>query len=265
VVDNLPTALIEKVAELGGGRGSSIGRLALVVGSGTHQADILEVIGRLRSAGHRVRVLFLEAATPALVTRYGSTRRKHPLSDGSQSVLDLIEQERELLEPVRAMADLVIDTTDLNVHQLKARLRDVFGQEGSEGAMQTAITSFGYKHGLPLDVDLVLDCRFLPNPYWVEGLRHQSGLDDEVREYVLGNSLTQDFLARLDDLLDLLLPAYAAEGKSYLTVAFGCTGGQHRSVAIAEEVASRLARRGLKPRLQHRDLPGGRSSAGSAR
>ena len=185
VVDNLPTSLIEKVAELGGGRGSSIGRLALVVGSGTHQADILEVIGRLRAAGHRVRVLFLEAATPVLVSRYGSTRRKHPLSDGSQSVLDLIEQERELLEPVRAMADLVIDTTDLNVHQLKARLRDVFGPEGSEGGMQTAITSFGYKHGLPLDVDLVLDCRFLPNPYWVEGLRHQSGLDDEVREYVL--------------------------------------------------------------------------------
>ena len=257
VVDNLPSSLIEKVAELGGGRGSSIGRLALVVGSGTHQADILEVIGRLRSAGHRVRVLFLEAATPALVSRYGSTRRKHPLSDGSQSVLDLIEQERELLEPVRAMADLVIDTTDLNVHQLKARLRDVFGPEGSEGAMQTAITSFGYKHGLPLDVDLVLDCRFLPNPFWVEGLRHQSGLDDEVREYVVDNSLTQDFLSRLDDLLDLLLPAYAAEGKSYLTIAFGCTGGQHRSVAIAEEVASRLARRGLTPRLQHRDLPGG--------
>jgi UPF0042 nucleotide-binding protein len=258
VVDNLPSALIEKVAELGGGRGSSIGRLALVVGSGTHQADILEVIGRLRSAGHRVRVLFLEAATPVLVSRFGSTRRRHPLSDGSQSLLDLIEQERELLEPVRAMADLVIDTTDLNVHQLKARLRDVFGSEGSEGAMQTAITSFGYKHGLPLDVDLVLDCRFLPNPYWVEGLRHQSGLDEEVREYVLGNGLTQDFLSRLDDLLDLLLPGYAAEGKSYLTIAFGCTGGQHRSVAIAEEVARRLAQRGLTPRLQHRDLPGGR-------
>jgi UPF0042 nucleotide-binding protein len=258
VVDNLPSALIEKVAELGGGRGSSIGRLALVVGTGTHQADILEVIGRLRSAGHRVRVLFLEAATPVLVSRFGSTRRRHPLSDASQSLLDLIEQERELLEPVRAMADLVIDTTDLNVHQLKARLRDVFGSEGSEGAMQTAITSFGYKHGLPLDVDLVLDCRFLPNPYWVEGLRHQSGLDEEVREYVLGNGLTQDFLARLDDLLDLLLPGYAAEGKSYLTIAFGCTGGQHRSVAIAEEVARRLAQRGLTPRLQHRDLPGGR-------
>ena len=257
VVDNLPTALIEKVAELGGGRGSSIGRLALVVGSGTHQADILEVIGRLRATGHRVRVLFLEAATPVLVSRYGSTRRKHPLSDGSQSVLDLIEQERELLEPVRAMADLVVDTTDLNVHQLKARLRDVFGPEGSEGGMQTAITSFGYKHGLPLDVDLVLDCRFLPNPYWVEGLRHQTGLNDEVREYVVGNSLTQDFLSRLDDLLDLLLPAYAAEGKSYLTIAFGCTGGQHRSVAIAEEVARRLARRGITPRLQHRDLPSG--------
>jgi UPF0042 nucleotide-binding protein len=255
VVDNLPTSLIEKVAELGGGRGSSIDHLALVVGTGSHQSDITDVIGRLRRAGHRVRVLFLEAATPVLVSRFGSTRRKHPLSDGSQSVLDLIEQERELLEPVRAIADLVIDTSDLNVHQLKARLHDAFGREAPEGGMQTAITSFGFKHGLPLDVDLVLDCRFLPNPYWEEGLRHQSGLDEDVREYVLANEITQDFLARLDDLLDLLLPAYEAEGKSYLTIAFGCTGGQHRSVAIAEEVARRLAQRGVSPRVQHRDLP----------
>ena len=156
------------------------------------------------------------------------------------------------------MADLVIDTTDLNVHQLKARLRELFGPEGSDGGMQTAITSFGYKHGLPLDVDIVLDCRFLPNPYWVEGLRHQTGLDDDGPGVRARHSLTQDFLARLDDLLDLLLPAYAAEGKSYLTIAFGCTGGQHRSVAMAEEVAGRLAPAGLEPRVQHRDLPGGR-------
>ncbi len=254
VVDNLPSSLIEKVTELGSARGSSIDHLALVVGSGAHQADIGEVIGRLRVAGHRVRVLFLEASTPELVKRYGSTRRKHPLSDGSQSVLDLIEQERALLEPVRAMADLVIDTTGLNVHQLKGRLTDAFGEEVPAAGMQTTITSFGYKHGLPLDVDLVLDCRFLPNPYWVEALRHRTGLDADVRDYVLDQLTTQDFLARLEDLLELLLPAYEAEGKSYLTLAFGCTGGRHRSVAIAEELARRLRRRGLAPTVQHRDL-----------
>jgi UPF0042 nucleotide-binding protein len=255
VVDNLPTSLIEKVTELGSGRGSSIDRLALVVGSGAHQADIVDVIGRLRESGHRVRVLFLEANTPELVNRYGSTRRKHPLSDGNQSVLDLIEQERDVLEPVRAISDVVIDTTDLNVHQLKARIVDLFGHDLAESGMQTSVVSFGYKHGLPLDVDLVLDCRFLPNPYWVEALRHHTGLDDEVRDYVLANPLTEDFLRRLDELLDLVLPAYGAEGKSYLTLAFGCTGGHHRSVAIAEEVARRMRRRGYSPRVQHRDLP----------
>jgi len=255
VVDNLPTSLIEKVSELGGGRGSSTDHLALVVGSGGHQADITEVVPRLRAEGHRVRIMFLEASTPEIVRRYGSTRRKHPLSDGSQSVMDLIEYERDLLEPVRAIADLVIDTSDLNVHQLKARLTDVFGEEVPEAGMQVAVTSFGFKHGLPLDVDLVLDCRFLPNPYWVEGLRHHSGLEPEVEQYVLDNDLTQEFLGRLDDLLELLLPAYEAEGKSYLTVAFGCTGGRHRSVAIAEEVAKRLRKQGREPRVHHRDLP----------
>jgi len=254
VVDNLPTSLIEKVAELGGSRGSSIEHLALVVGSGSHQADIAEVVDRLRDDGHRVRILFLEASTPEIVRRYGSTRRKHPLSSGAQSVLDLIEQERALLEPVRAMADVVIDTSEMNVHQLKTRLQSVFGEEVPENGMQTAVTSFGFKHGLPLDVDLVLDCRFLPNPYWVEALRHHTGLEPEVEQYVLGQEVTQDFLQRLDALLDLLLPAYEAEGKSYLTLAFGCTGGRHRSVAIAEEVARRLRQRGLSPRVQHRDL-----------
>jgi RNase adapter protein RapZ len=255
VVDNLPTSLIEKVAELGGGRGSTIDHLALVVGSGVHQADITEVVPRLRADGHRVRILFLEASTPEIVKRYGSTRRKHPLSDGSQSVMDLIEYERDLLEPVRGIADIVVDTSDLNVHQLKARLTDTFGEEVPEAGMQVAVVSFGFKHGLPLDVDLVLDCRFLPNPYWVEGLRHHTGLEPEVEQYVLENEVTQDFLARLDDLLDLLLPAYEGEGKSYLTLAFGCTGGRHRSVAITEEVAKRLRKGGREPRVQHRDLP----------
>jgi UPF0042 nucleotide-binding protein len=254
VVDNLPSSLIEKVAELGSAPGSKTQRLALVVGSGPHQADIIDVVGRLRTGGHIVRILFLEAADSELVRRYGSTRRKHPLSDGTGTVLDAIQDERTLLEPVKGEADVVIDSTDLNVHQLKARLVDLFGVESPANGMQTTITSFGYKHGLPLDVDIVLDCRFLPNPYWVERLRDQTGLDEPVREYVLGQPATGAFLDQLDDLFDLLLPAFAAEGKSYLTVGIGCTGGRHRSVVMSEELAVRLRRKGYEPRVQHRDV-----------
>ena len=254
VVDNLPSSLIEKVAELGSAPGSKTQRLALVVGSGPHQADIIDVVGRLRAGGHIVRILFLEASDSELVRRYGSTRRKHPLSDGTGTVLDAIQEERTLLEPVKGEADVVIDSTDLNVHQLKARLIDLFGVESPVNGMQTTITSFGYKHGLPLDVDIVLDCRFLPNPYWVERLRDQTGLEEPVREYVLGQPATGAFLDKLDDLFDLLLPAFAAEGKSYLTVGIGCTGGRHRSVVMSEELAVRLRRKGYEPRVQHRDV-----------
>jgi UPF0042 nucleotide-binding protein len=254
VVDNLPSALIEKVAELGGSPGSTSEHLALVVGSGPHQADIIDVMGRLRLAGHRVRMLFLDASDAELVRRYGSTRRKHPLGDAGITVLDAIQTERELLEPVKGEADVVIDSTDLNVHQLKARLVDLFGVESQAAGMQTTITSFGYKHGLPLDVDIVFDCRFLPNPYWVERLRDHTGLEAPVREFVLSQPATGAFLEKLDDLFELLLPAYAAEGKSYLTVGIGCTGGRHRSVVLAEELARHLRRKGYEPRVQHRDV-----------
>jgi RNase adapter protein RapZ len=254
VVDNLPSALIEKVAELGGSPGSTSEHLALVVGSGPHQADIIDVMGRLRLAGHRVRMLFLDASDAELVRRYGSTRRKHPLGDAGITVLDAIQAERELLEPVKGEADVVIDSTDLNVHQLKARLVDLFGVESQAAGMQTTITSFGYKHGLPLDVDIVFDCRFLPNPYWVERLRDHTGLEAPVREFVLSQPATGAFLDKLDDLFELLLPAYAAEGKSYLTVGIGCTGGRHRSVVLAEELARHLRRKGYEPRVQHRDV-----------
>jgi len=149
---------------------------------------------------------------------------------------------------------VVIDTTELNVHQLRDRMLALFGDETPEAGMQTTVLSFGYKHGLPLDTDLVIDCRFLPNPHWVEDLRPLTGLDEPVRDYVLGQPLTGQFLAQVDDLLTMLLPAYVAEGKSYLTVAFGCTGGRHRSVAIAESVARSLREKGFDLRVAHRDV-----------
>jgi RNase adapter protein RapZ len=253
VVDNLPTSLVRTIVDLASVPGSAIERLALVVGTSPQQADILDAIDGLRSGGHRVRIVYLETSTPELVKRYGSTRRRHPLAEDS-SLLEAIARERELLEPVKAQADIVIDTTALTIHQLKARLTELFAEESTTAGMQTAIVSFGYKHGLPLDVDIVLDCRFLPNPFWDERLRHLTGLDPAVRDYVLDQPETEPFVERIEDLLVLLVPAFEKEGKSYLTIAFGCTGGQHRSVTVAEEVARRLVRRGVALRVQHRDL-----------
>ncbi len=254
VVDNLPVELLDKIVELGSWPGS-FSKLGLVIGPTAHPESVLEVVCRLK-VRHRVRVMFLDAATPVLVKRYGSSRRKHPLDDGTAGMVETIERERALLEPVKAEADLVVDTSDLNVHQLKALVSHTFGAESGIVALQVAVTSFGFKHGLPLDVDLVMDVRFLPNPHWVEELRPLTGLDPPVRDYVLGQSITAEFLLRFENLLELLLPAYEAEGKSYLSLAIGCTGGQHRSVALAEEIATWLRDQGRQPRVTHRDLAG---------
>jgi len=253
VVDNLPTPLVEKIVDLASGPASTLGKLALVVGTGAHQSDILTAIANVEQAGHRVRILFLEASTPELVRRYEATRRRHPLDDGSTGLLDAIERERRILDPVKGEADLVIDTTDLNVHQLKARLISAFPPEEDRPVLQVALLSFGYKHGLPLDADIVMDVRFLPNPHWDPELRDLTGLDAPVRAFVLGTE-ARAFLESFQALLLQLLPAYTAEGKSYLTIAIGCTGGQHRSVALIEELAERLRTHGFPLRVGHRDI-----------
>jgi UPF0042 nucleotide-binding protein len=265
VVDNLPTALVEKVVELASLPADPHHQLCLVVGNASQQADMVGVLRNLQAAGHRVRVLFLDASTSVLVKRYGASRRRHPLdlqssdpnrheTHSDSGVAAVIERERGLLEPVKAVADLVIDTSDLTVHQLKARLVELFGPASSNDTIQVGLVSFGFKHGLPLDVDLVFDVRFLPNPYWDENLRHLSGQDPVVRDYVLGHSLAGEFLSHLEAMLDLLLPAYVGEGKSYLSIAIGCTGGQHRSVAISERLAQWFDGKGMHPRVTHRDL-----------
>jgi len=257
VMDNLPPQLIPKVAELADGSGSGGDRLALVVGSGRYHDEVVPLIGGLRHQVDRLQLVFLDASTEVLVRRYESTRRRHPFDVDARSgdtLTDVIEAERLALEPLRAEADLLIDTTELNVHQLRGRMHEAFGSIGSETAMRTTVTSFGYKYGLPLDVDLVFDCRFLPNPHWVEELRPQTGLDAAVADYVLEQPVTGAFLARLERLLALILPFYVQEGKSYLTVAFGCTGGRHRSVAIAERMAHALDRLGHAPAIVHRDI-----------
>ncbi len=252
VVDNLPTSLVDTIVELASKPGSDIDRLALV--SGRQHLDVLPKVASLRADGHRVRVVFFDAATPELVKRYDATRRKHPLDGEAAGLVEAIELERTLLEPVKAGADLIIDTTELNVHQLKAKLVAAFDHAPDAQHLQVAVESFGFKHGLPLDADIVMDVRFLPNPHWEEALRPLTGHDPAVRDFVLERAQASEFLDRLDDLLGSLLPFYEAEGRSYLTIAIGCTGGRHRSVAVAEDLAARLRRRGFAVRTGHRDI-----------
>jgi RNase adapter protein RapZ len=251
VVDNLPTTLINTIIDLAAKPGSDIGRLALV--AGRRHDELLRHVGEVRAGGHQATVVFLDASTVELVRRYDATRRRHPLADQADGLVESIQLEREQLDPARAAADLVIDTTDLNVHQLKERLVSAFA-ESSDSRLQVSVESFGFKHGLPLDADMVMDVRFLPNPHWQPDLRPLTGHDPKVRDYVLETATGSDFVDRFDDLLSSLLPQYENEGRAYLTVAIGCTGGRHRSVAIAEELAGRIRDRGVAVRVIHRDV-----------
>ncbi len=254
VVDNLPVVLIDKVVELSGEAGGEIVKLCLVVGNARHQTAILDAVRSLREQGHSVRILFLEASTRELVRRYDATRRKHPMSNGVMGLEEVIESERIAINGVKGFADLVIDTTGLTVHNLRNQLVHLFGPENPGDALQVSVMSFGFKHGVPIDADMIMDVRFLPNPHWDENLRPFSGLDQSVRDFVMEQKLSSDFLARLDDLLTLVLPAYVQEGRSYLTIGVGCTGGRHRSVVMVEEVAKRLSAAGFHPRVTHRDI-----------
>ncbi len=256
VIDNMPTPLITKVAELvadGDADGVTADRVALVVGRRAGQlSELAGAVAELRdTVDGSVKVLFLEASDEVLVRRFEGTRRRHPLG-AAEGVVESIALERELLQPIRESADVIIDTTDLNVHQLRRRLIEIFTPTSE--TMQIQVVSFGFKHGVPLDVDTVFDCRFLPNPHWVDELRPLTGLDEAVRRFVLDQPATSEFVNRVDHLLGLVLPAYVKEGKSYLTIAVGCTGGHHRSVVLAEELSQRIGRYGFAPLVHHRDI-----------
>ena len=251
VVDNLPTSLVDTIVELASVPGSGIERLALV--AGRQHLELMPKVANMRAGGHRVRVLYLDASNGELVRRYEASRRRHPLATEAAGLLESIEMERSLLEPMKGDCDLVIDTTDLNVHQLKSKVLGSFDSEIHE-RLHVAVESFGYKYGLPMDADIVMDVRFLPNPHWDDDLRPLVGMDPPVRDFVLGRPEAVEFLDRLSALIQSVLPQYNAEGKSYLTIAIGCTGGRHRSVAIAEEVAQRIRESGQPVRVSHRDL-----------
>jgi UPF0042 nucleotide-binding protein len=254
VIDNLPPALIGKVAELARG-GSSPQRygFGVDVRTGSFVADLDEALAELRALGARTRVLFLEASDDALIRRFDASRRPHPLAD-AERLLEGIQKERALLEELKGRADVVIDTSMLNVHELRDRLVAIFAADATATTLQVDIVSFGFKHGLPLDVDLVFDCRFLPNPHWVDELRPLDGRDAPVRDYVMSQDDAKAYLAELQRLFELTLPAYEREGKAYLSIALGCTGGRHRSVAVAEDLAARLRARGIAVTTGHRDI-----------
>lgn len=254
-VDNLPVVLLEKLVELSRHAGGQVARLALVVDARDERflPEAPRVIEEVRRQGTRVDVLFLDASDEALLRRYSETRRRHPLAGEGGSVPEGIAAERRALEPLKAVAGEVLDSTQMTVHDLKRFVHTRFVEPGAS-RLGVTVVSFGFRNGLPSHADLVLDVRFLPNPYFVPALRPHSGLESPVREFVLGQADAREFLDRLADFGAFLLPRFAAEGKSYLTLAIGCTGGRHRSVAIAEELARRLREAGTPARVWHRDV-----------
>lgn len=254
-VDNLPPRLLPTLVDLCSQSRQPIGKVALVadVRGGEFFRDLTNAIERLRSESYEVRIFFLEANDEVLVQRYKETRRKHPLSDDGYDLLQAIQAEREQLAEIRAIADEVIDTSGLTPHQLRDEIfRRLQISDGT--TMLIKVVSFGFKYGLPADADLVFDVRFLPNPNYDPKLRPLTGQDEEVKQFVLSQPETQEFLSHLKTLLEFSLPFYRREGKSYLTIAIGCTGGKHRSVVLAEAIAEIIAKQGFNCSISHRDI-----------
>ncbi|MEX2547664.1 MAG: RNase adapter RapZ [Chloroflexota bacterium] len=257
VVDNLPAELLRNLAQLVAREPANYERLALVLDARTADAPVAfqQAVNALEARGITPQVFFLEARDDVLIRRFSETRHRHPLDSNDIGVAASIARERELLAEIRAEADVIIDTSDLSGRQLRERLHGAL--EDPPGATGTALhfVSFGYKNGVPLEADVVFDCRFMENPFYIDRLRPLDGRDEPVREFVLGQPITRRFLDTVEEFLENTLPGYEAEGKGRLTVAFGCTGGQHRSIAIAEEIAKRMRQRGHEPvSVWHREL-----------
>jgi UPF0042 nucleotide-binding protein len=254
-IDNLPTELVPQFVELCRRSRSGMKKVALGLDLRdlTYAKQWPQVRSQLESAGHHVTVVFLEASDDVLIRRYSETRRTHPLGPG-RSLPEAISEERRMLGPLRETADIIVGTSDYSVHDLKHRIHDVVSDRTSDDRLVVTVHSFGFKYGTVSDADLVFDVRLLPNPYFVEGMREKTGLDPDVAGYVLDRDDARGFIDRLTSLLDFLLPRYVDEGRSYLTIAIGCTGGRHRSIAIAERVTAHLAAHGHSVIARHRDV-----------
>jgi len=255
-VDNMPVSMMPKFAELCVASGGRYERVALVtdVRALMNVNDLYDALEEMRALGCSCMILFVEAEVDTIVKRYKETRRRHPLGDTGRGLEDVVKQEIDTLAPLRIRADEVIDTTGLTLGSLQNRLSERFMKGPKQKAISINIKSFGYKYGLPIDSDLVFDVRFMPNPFYVEGLQNKTGLDSDVRDFVFGYEQSNEFFKRLCDLMDFLLPHYIEEGKRYLVVCIGCTGGKHRSVAIAHALSARMTNSGYLVNCTHRDI-----------
>jgi UPF0042 nucleotide-binding protein len=255
-IDNLPPSFIGQLVGLTALPGSRIHRIAVVcdVRGQEFFDELMGALGALLSQGVPYRLLFLEADDDVLVRRFSTTRRRHPMTEDGLTVAEAIAAEREALVSIRGDADLIIDTTELKPQELRAAIRERFMSGAAAGTLAITVTSFGYKYGVPLDADIVMDVRFLPNPYYDSALRPLTGLDEPVRAFVFERAETIAFVDRWHELLEILAPAYLTEGKSHLSIAMGCTGGMHRSVALAEETSEFLRSLGFSVAVSHRDI-----------
>ncbi|WP_417094770.1 RNase adapter RapZ [Intestinimonas timonensis] len=256
VVDNLPAALIPKFAELcmaGQGRYDKVALVTDIRGGQTFDA-LFDALAQLRDMGCDYKILFVEASLETIIKRYKETRRSHPLAKAGRSLEEAVALERSALEPVRKRSEYILDTSALSTAKLRGEMLRLFGEGDGKPAMSVSVISFGFKNGIPLEADLVFDVRCLPNPYYIAELRHQTGLDDGVRDFVFGYQQTRDLMAHLESLLSFLLPLYVEEGKTALVIAVGCTGGHHRSVAVTRALADFIRQKGYNASESHRDM-----------
>ena len=256
IVDNLPAEMMVKFADFCAASSGRYDRVALVydVRAGEPFDLLIDTLERMKTAGVNCRMLFLEAAAATIINRYKETRRIHPLAAQGLNIEQAVAREREMMQPVRDHADFVLDSTSFSTAKLRSELLNLFGDPKDRVGLNVNVLSFGFKHGIPIEADLVFDVRFMPNPYYVAELKHKTGLDAEVRDFVLGFRQTHDFLEQLHQMLKFLLPLYKEEGKTVLVIAVGCTGGHHRSVAIAHEVSEFIVGEGYPVTENHRDI-----------
>jgi len=256
IVDNLPAEMMVKFADFCAASSGRYDRVALVydVRAGEPFNLLIDTLERLKVSGVKCRMLFLEASTQTIINRYKETRRIHPLSGRGLNIEQAVAAEREMMQPVRDHADFIINSTSFSTAKLRSELLNLFGEQGDRTGLNVNVLSFGFKHGIPIEADLVFDVRFMPNPYYVADLKMKTGLDGEVRDFVFGFHQTHEFLDQIKKMVTFLLPLYAEEGKSVLVIAIGCTGGHHRSVAIAHDLAAHIAGEGFAVTENHRDI-----------
>lgn len=257
-MDNMPIDLMDKFLELYDSASFTIHKICICMDARAGAPSFAQkaplIMSQLRGLTENVRLIFLESSKENLLNRYKETRRRHPLSDLYPNLLDAIEAEIDILAPLRGIADFTVNTSHLNVHQLASRIKEIISSEDKSRDMYIEVSSFGFKKGIPMDSDIVMDVRFLPNPYFVDELKDKTGSDPEVKDYLQSFEIYGQFLCKFKDLVGFILPLCKREGRSYLNIAIGCTGGRHRSVAIAEEIRQAIEDAGYPSRLKHRDI-----------